>query len=223
MLHLFNKNKPTLDALKVPDFGWPLAREEKNFKQWVNEELVIGLSINFFSKKPDLPTIQDVRELQDFYRNILVENNLNGGLILVDIVDLKGYKAVKTIFKIPQEPSGMNYIGSYTIPFANCSYVLKLQAPEVGMTGVRDAFIADRLLKEGKIDIGNNQEGYRGWARDPYDVFWNKGTLMNLSEDIKYDVEFPDHPLTKIRLWMKKLEDLVAFDTKLSKIKTFNL
>lgn len=222
MLHLFSKNKPTIEALNLQDFGWPLVEEKKNFKQWISKELAIGLSINFFAKIPDLPTMHDVQPLRDFYRNLLLENNLNGGLILTDLVQFNGYKAVKTIFKTPQEPTGTNYIGSYTIPFAKCSYVLKLQAPEVGMTGVRDAFIADRLLKEGVIDVGNTQGTYRGWARDPYDVFSNKGTLMNLAEDVKYDAEFPDHPLTKVRIWMDKLEDIVTVDPMLSKIKSFN-
>lgn len=221
MRHIFNKNKATIDHIKMPDFGWPVASEKKNFKQWVSKELVLGLSINFFTKKPDLPTIQDVGALQNFYREVLTQNNGNGGLILTEIVDLKGYKAVKTIFKIPQEPTGINYLGSLTIPFKSYSYVLKLQAPEVGMTGVRDAFIADKLLKAGEIDVAVNGQGYRGWARDPYDVFWNKGVLMNLGEDSKYDAEFPDHPLTKVRTWLQKLEEEVYIDTALSKIKVF--
>ena len=78
------------------------------------------------------------------------------------------------------------------------------------------------LFKEGVIDVGNTQGTYRGWARDPYDVFSNKGTLMNLAEDVKYDAEFPDHPLTKVRIWMDKLEGMVTVDPMLSKVKSFN-
>ena len=54
--------------------------------------------------------------------------------------------AIKTIFKFPQDPTGMTYLGSYTIPFKKYSYVIKIQAPELGVTGMRDSIIAAKFL-----------------------------------------------------------------------------
>ncbi len=47
----------------------------------------------------------------------------------------------------------MAYIASITIPFENCSYVVKIQADEIGITGMRDALILDRLHKAGEVEI----------------------------------------------------------------------
>jgi len=217
MFNLFNRNKATINSISIPDFGWIQDKNEEGIKLWMNPEGTRAISINFFDLKPDLPTIKDITFLRDFYRNQISAHN--GGIVQVDFVDLKGYMAVKTIFKIPQKPSGMTYLGSLTIPFETCSYVVKIQAPEIDTTGMRDTFIVGKLMQEGVISADDN--GLKGWFSDPYDPIFTKGTLMNKSEEEIYDADFPNHPLSEARNLMKQIEAGIVFEKELEKIKRF--
>jgi hypothetical protein len=175
------------------------------------------LSVNYFDTNPDLPSITKIDVIRDFYRDQI--SKYNGGLIQVDVIELENYEAIKTIFKIPQEPSGMVYLASLTIPFQNCSYVIKIQAPEIEMIGERDSIIATRLVKEKKIFVGGN--GYENWLSDPYDNAFDKGTLMNKSEEVIYDIDFENHPLTQARKLISQIEEEIEFKPKLEKLNKF--
>ena len=212
MFNFFSKRKSNIHSIIIPDFNWEKEKEDKEIIHWVNAEQGIALSLNYFYSKPDIPSISKIGQLRDYYRNQIVAHN--GGLIQVDLVALKNYQAIKTIFKIPQQPKGVVYLGSLTIPFRDRSYVIKLQALELGMTGVRDAVILDRYLREGKVNVDN-------WSADPYNSTYTKGTLMNKSEAPKYDAEFEDHPLTRIRKYLSEIEENIVFKPELVKLNRF--
>ncbi len=217
MITLFSRKKANINSVKIPDFGWEKEKNNRNLLLWINPEQTIALSLHYFDLEPDLPSLKNVDVLRNFHRKSIAEQN--GGLLQVEFSLLKKYKAIKTIFKIPQEPSGMVYLASTTIPFKDCSYVIKIQAPEVGMTGLRDSVIADRLIQEKIISIGEN--GFENWMSDPYDSNFNKGTLMNKSEDEIFDKDFENHPLTKVRKMMAKIEKEIQFKSELEKLEVF--
>ncbi len=217
-MRIFKRKKINIKSVSIPDFGWTINKKDKDIIQWINDEQTMALSLNFFNIKPDLPNSTEISVLRDFYREQI--KVANGGLIQVDFVELKNVSAIKTIFKIQQEPSGMTYLASITIPYDNCSYVIKLQAPELGTTGIRDSAIADKLLKEGLISIGDS--GYEGWFEDPYNKDFKVGLLMNRSENVKYDLVFPDHPLSQTRLLLNQIENGISFGKELDKIKGYN-
>ncbi|MBL4649440.1 MAG: hypothetical protein JKY03_06880 [Aureispira sp.] len=217
MFNFFKGKKATITSISIPDFGWEQVKNDSEMQQWINPAQSIALSVNFFDLKPDLPTAKDINTLRDYYRNQIVVPN--GGLIQVDLIDLKKYRVIKTIFKIPQTPSGMTYLASLTIPFKKCSYVVKIQAAEVGTTGLRDTLVADEFLKEGKITSGT--DGFEGWFLDPYDPSFKEGTPMNLSEGIAYDAMFPEHPLSQARSLLAEIESQITFADELAKHKKF--
>lgn len=218
MFNFFKRKQVTLNSLSIPNFGWELVKNDATIKQWINPAQTTALSINFFDQKPDLPTAKDVHILRKFYRDQIVIQN--GGLIEVDLVQLKSYPTIKTIFKVPQKPTGMTYLAGLTIPFKKYSYVVKIQAAEVGTTGMRETLITDKLFKEGKINLGENS--FDGWFSDPYDSSYDKGIRMNLSEDIVYDTMFPDHPLSQARMLLTQIESEIVFAEHLLKLKKFN-
>lgn len=217
MISLFGKNKASIKSVSFPDQGWKLITDGKAMKQWVNPESSIALSINFFRDFPDIPTTKDIDALRHYYRNQIVANN--GGLIQVDIMEIKGFQAIKTIFKFPQEPSGTAYLSSITIPFEKCSFVIRIQANETGTVGMRDSFIARKLLKQGKITATDT--GYTDWNHDPYSKNFSSGTLMNLSEDEAYDNQFRLHPLSLSRNLLTEIESKVTFTEALDKLNVF--
>jgi len=218
MIKLFSrKNKVNIDSVQIPDFGWQLIKSDATIKQWVNAEQTTALSINYFNAKPDIPTLTNLHALRFFYRDQLSKQN--GGIILVDTLTLGDFTAVQTIFKVKIEEKKLIYLGSLTIPFQNCSYVIKIQAAEVGTTGVRESVIGMKLLNEGKISVDEN--GYVGWNQDPYEPNFTTGELMNISEKGLYDLEFPNHPLTETRSMLRKLINEVSFDDEVGNLKKY--
>ena len=217
MFNLFKGKKVTINSISIPDFGWEQVKNDAEMHQWLNPAQSIALSINFFDQKPDLPTAKDIDVLRDYYRDQIVVPN--GGLIQADLIDLKGYSVIKTMFKIPQNPTGMTYLGALTIPFKKCSYVVKIQAVEVGTTGLRDSLVSNQLLTEGKITLGGG--GFENWFVDPYDPSFKKGTLMNASESVAYDSMFPEHPLSQARNLLAQIASQIVFADELAKCKKF--
>ena len=112
----------------------------------------------------------------------------------------------------------MVYIGSYTIPFKNCSYVVKVVCVEQGITGIRDSAILSLMITNGTVKRDNEEEGrLKGWMRDPYDNSINLPFMMNLSESEKFDDMFPNHPLSRLRKYLKHIEETIKIDKSLLK------
>jgi hypothetical protein len=182
--------------------------------QWINPEETIAVSINYFDIIPDIPTVRDVHVLRSFYRTLIADHN--GGLIAVELNKRQQFDIIKTIFKVPQEPSGIRYIGSLTIPFKTCSFVLKVQAVEGGITGMREAAVMDKLLKAGNFD-----EVIMG--ADPYDKGFKTGLLMTTAEAQIYDADFPNHPLSQVRNLLSQIEKQFQWEPTLEKLQHFDL
>lgn len=219
MLNLFKKNKPqiTINSISVPDFGWNKVEETTSRIVWVNPEESSLISLNFFDIQHDIPSVKNLDLLRDFYRNSISE--ANGGLIEVSLLTVNNVPSVKTIFKIPQPESGMTYIASITIPFENYSFVIKIQAAEVGTTGIRDTVILNQMLMNGEITV--SEEGLENWFEDPYNSNFKKGTLMNKSEQEKYDIEFPKHPLSVARKAIIEAIQRTIFKSEINELSTF--
>lgn len=219
MFKFFKKKKikANLHSVTIPDQGWTKVSEDDEAIRWVNPQQSALIVLHFFDKEPDLPTAKDLDYLKKFYRNIAAASN--GGVIETDIINLHNIPCVKTIIKIPQQETGMAYIASITIPFENCSYVVKIQADEIGITGMRDALILDRLHKAGEVEI--EEENIKNWFEDPYDPDFRQGTLMNQSELEKYDPEFPEHPLSVARSLIRSTAETIIFKKEIKELPAF--
>jgi hypothetical protein len=219
MFNFFNKNKAkvNINSISVPNFGWNKVEENESRIVWVNPEQSVLISLNFFDLQPDLPTIKDLDFLRNFYRKNVI--SAKGGIVEVSFLEVHNTPSVKTILKIPQPESGMTYIASVTIPFENCSFVVKIQAAEVDITGIRDSFILNKLLNTGEITFDDN--GLKNWFEDPYDPSIKEGTPMNKSEQEQYDAEFPQHPLSIARALIKQAIQQIVFKPEINQLSAF--
>lgn len=216
MFSFFKKNKISIDSLTLPDQGWELTKSEKGLKTWENEAGSAMLSLHYFDQPPDLPGM-DISILRSFYRNQIVSTS--GGLIEVKQIEIRECMAIRTLCKIPINPSGMAYVGSITLPFRKSSFVVKIQAVETGITGMREAIISDKLLQEEVI--GTDDNPYAGWAQDPYDDKFQGGTLKNKSEEAEYDQMFPEHPLSVVRQILNHLENSIELSESVQSLEPF--
>ena len=212
----FLKNKKiNINSISFPTFDWEVMKEDDYFKQWINKEQTVALSINFFDSKPDLPYLNEIDVVREFYRKELSAHN--GGLIEVNIKEIEDYKTIKTIFKISQEPTGISYLSSLTFPFKEYSFVIKIQSLEYGMTGTRESEIIASLLENNELTP--NGDSYLEWARDPYKNEFKEGLLMNLSEQEIYDSLYSNHALSKARKLINTIEGELVFDDELKNLK----
>ncbi len=217
MFNFFKKNKATINSLTIDDLGWALDKDEPSIKAWYSNDAPMMLSLNYFGVSPDLPPLDRIGTLRNYYRELIAP--LNAGLIQVDLINVQGFDVVKTIFKFAQEPSGVNYLASLTIPFKHCSYVIKLQADEHGVTGLRDVVVGNKLIAT--VELDDDGKSIKNWRVDPYEPDFNGGALMNKSELERYDPDFPQHPLSQVRSLIQRIETSIVFDKVLNNAARF--
>lgn len=192
-------------AMQFQDFHlprqWTLRQTEASVAVFQNAD-GDALSINYFDKVPDIAAdIADAGALRAFYRTAAESNGL--AMIEVDATQLAGLPAVRTILKVRLQPRGFAFIGSFTLPFANCSYVLKVQSVERGVTGAREAAVL--LMQEKPPEVDERTGKLIGWEQDPYDPLHRGAFMRNRADDEKHDATFPEHPLSRVRRHLQQL------------------
>lgn len=218
MLKLFKKRISPIQKITFPTFNWKKTQNSEDSLQWINPKENIMISLKYIDLPPEIPSLQDIQKTRSYYRTIIA--SYNAGVIEIENIILDGVRSLKTLFKQPQTPIGMSYVTSLTIPFANCSYELKIQAQESNLSGMRDSFIADILMAENEISIANGN--LVGWFKDPYQPNLKEGVLMNRSEEIQYDSQFPEHPLSQCRTLMKEIVANLALHPTLKNLPQFS-
>jgi hypothetical protein len=129
-----------------------------------------------------------------------------GAIVEVDLCVLNGAAAVREILKMPQNPTGMGYFGSFSIPLADCGYLLSVAGREKGVTGMRDTAIFAKLMQSGEIAFGEEGDSPKNWMGDPYDASIVGVPARNRADDEAYDSQFPDHPLSRVRALLRQIE-----------------
>jgi hypothetical protein len=163
---------------------------------WANEcgDLLVPMRS---AAPPDIPRMggEDCeRATRDYFRSVMAD--LKGGMIDVDYGEVGGLRAVRTLVKRTLEPRGFGFIGSWLIPFRNDFVTFRFEAVERGITGMRESVV---MLSEQPEPAAYETGRILGWVKDPYDARYDEGALFNLADQRKYDAQFPDHPLSRVR------------------------
>ncbi len=215
-MRFFRRNRLTINDVKIALDGWHNTQRTKQVLQY-NSPIGDLFSLNFFDLEPDIAApLSDVRAVRDFYRQMFIQSNT--AMIECDVVDLAGLAAVYVLAKMPLEHGGFVYVGSYTLPRRDQSYVLKYQAAELEVTGIREAAVIDllQLLPDDETDE------IPGWSSDPYDDTLNYPVMRNMADDAEFDDRFPDHPLSRTRRFLADLENRVTISDRLRSAPEFN-
>lgn len=218
---LLGKDKgPGLAGVKFDNFNWKKVQETENIRVWQSEAFPAQLSLNYFNVAPDLPKdIAKLDKLRDFYRKKLRKQG--GAMLEVDSLKFGEILSIETLFRIPQNPknpqAGFIYVGSFTFPFADRSYVLKVQEQEFVNIGLREKMIREKLLEE-KPQEKDAASNPIGWEFDPYDPEYQGIEKMNKSEEKRFDLFFPDHPLSHVRQYMYRLKNSLTFHKEMEKL-----
>ncbi|MGQ0837914.1 hypothetical protein [Actinokineospora sp.] len=110
-----------------------------------------------------------------------------GGLVEAWVFTVDSVRALFQIVKMPHpgRPTGMVFVGSFTLAKARCSAVLSMRAAEGPGTGTREAAVVAQLGPAACFPA------------HPY----APELRANAADDPRWDPHFPDHPLSRIRAW----------------------
>jgi hypothetical protein len=117
-----------------------------------------ALGVYFFNVEPDLPRLAEFSSFVAATREAVIASG--AALVECKLVALEHVPAIRQIIKAPQKPSGMTYLGAFTLPFATFSYVLKVQCEEQGMTGLREAVLLHEALQSKTVTITSDSSTF---------------------------------------------------------------
>ena len=187
---------PILESIAFDVSDFQLARKDIASQFWLTPAGDV-VSVHFFNQPPDLPAnAKTIQDLQSRYSAMLASSPAK--LVQVALTNAADCRAVCLIIKIPQQPSGLTYVGSITIPFIDYSYVLKVQCPEHGPTGLREAALLDQALDQGTATLDDSGRITGTWNPD----------------DEKHDHNFPDHPLSRARRVLNQIANSCVMDAE---------
>lgn len=149
-----------------------------------------------------LPPLGDREAVRRHCR--LIAQDMGSGLIEAEVVESVDGSAVRFICKHLHMPE-LEFTGVLMVPRPSASWVWSVTEKARDGTGAREAAVAHHLIEEGKLTL----ENYRTvWAQDPYDPSYHEVdsiSLRYLSDDERYDEQFPNHPLSRVRQELRKL------------------
>lgn len=210
------RNRPEPLAFNPGGLEMPLTFDASAWQQaesnaWTNSD-GDAVIVNFFSLPPDLPAaVEDLQRLREAMSALTAAHG--GGLVELDVVTLDGIQAIQQVVKLPDSSrqTGVVYIGSFIVPRANCSAVLRIQCFEGPVTGIREAIVADKFLAE--HSGGNSVDDIMaGWAQHPYASGIRGGLPRNRADDQQWDEKFPGHPLSRARRVLDAIRPSVRLD-----------
>lgn len=179
--------------------------EQVDQDTWWDPRTGDGVVLTPIGLPPDLPPfLNDIPRLR---WQLAVDEAAYGTLVEADVVHLDGVPAVYQLKKLrlPNRPAGVGYIASFVVPRATRSIVLKIQAAEGERTGFREAMVGGEI---GPVNLIRPH---------PYapDLQWSE------SDDARWDPRFPDHPLTRVRAWARRIAPTIRLDPRIGALAPF--
>jgi len=129
---------------------------------------------------------------------------------------------------------GYRYIGRCVIPVKGGAYEVRMETLPVGVTGRREALLniklglltnltMEKIPDEAPPTPGNpprkpGDERIQGIFKDPYDVKFDAAANYSVTDDAKYDAQFPQHPLSRLRDRLPELIKSVVIKDKAADI-----
>jgi hypothetical protein len=218
---------PSIDSVSFDLTGCELRQRSKNHRVWVSDNAV-ALRLAFEMGRIDWPfDLSDADAARFFYFNQCNDNN--GVMLSADVITVAGgVEALRGLFKYhaPIENSlGMCYVGILWLPFEACRFQINVESMELGDTGLREAMVmvmeGDKWPQPPQDEIPHIENDQQLQAM--YAEALAKPPLHLPSDDPKYDPNFPDHPLSKVRAGLDKVVATLKFDTSVKSLRPFRI
>lgn len=135
-----------------------------------------------------------------------------GCLIEADPISLGGVPAMHQLAKFPhpQLPAGNVFVSSIFVAKTTCTARVTYLAAEAGTTGVREAALMARLGMP------------TDWVQPhPYDPAVQSRLPYIRADDPVWDTQYPDHPLSRARVWARNAAQTAVVDPGFAALPTY--
>ncbi len=212
-------NKPSIDAIHLDLTGWsPISNANH---KWIRTGPDI-LSLLFFDVKTTPPPCawSNTECWLSYFTASLAEQG--SAVVSVEALPIHGIPALQAIFKHRQpavnglSDLGILYTGIWIVPFANFSFNIQVECYESGVTGTREAVVSMMTNQ------GRSQEAEKGQESsilvNSMDELFEKmrqqrrRLFRTPADDEKYDSQFPDHPLSRVRGHLSYIAETIQLD-----------
>lgn len=161
-----------------------------------------------------------------------VNQAAGGALIDCQVKKSAGLEGIRVVSKGWAQSEGLAkaYCASLSVILEDCCYILKVMSQESGTTGVREAMVAmlqfqrGELPQAGKIGQHESADAKTVGSMDEFVAISRQGPMQRIeADDARYDETFSDHPLSRVRAILDRLEASFRPDPGLAQAKPFRL
>jgi tetratricopeptide (TPR) repeat protein len=218
LIQLLKRQPPAsgslLHSVRFDTKDWILVKRSRNSLEWRNAEGDTLCACVDGKVPATLLGLPDRDSVRAFYREEAIRHG--GGIVCAEIVQAGGILSVIVITKYERRPA-YAYDGTLIIPFKNSQYTVTIHSIERGVTGERDALVTSQLAERGELEIESagtpgKPRRVKGWFQDPYDPSYQGSAIYSMSDDDRLDVLFPNHPLSKIRRCLGRIQATLLID-----------
>lgn len=208
----------TIHSITFSTANWKPFEFWKFQMTWHNEKYKEILSITKFDDPPDfVADLSDVEKIRQQTQEAI--NAFQGEISEIQQEMIDHVPMLRQIIKLPNLDHGHGhiYIGTFTIPFQDFSYVIKVECPEIRTTGLRESAALDDLFNRDQIKL-SDIEGKIRTNEIPTEI---RQLVSRTTDDPKFDSQFPSHPLTRLRKHMITTRNSMELDGSLKQAKPF--
>lgn len=187
----------SIDSVHFSDVpGLNLVEKDATWARWQTDDGDI-VFLRFIPEPIQNPVpLSDTSGVREQYKEMVAQQG--AAMIELDIVSYSGIPCMEMISKTRMQPHGMAYAASATLMWRDFSYNIAFHSQERGVTGFRDAIVADKFLAK--------YESTEEFDAAFYDRSSNPAAAQrNRSDDECYDADFSDHPLSRCRQFLRDL------------------
>jgi hypothetical protein len=211
-------NLTSAESLRFDIRGLRMTNTGSALREWTTAN-GDTIGVHFVDGPPEIAAdLADIAAVRRYYRERAAADGF--GLVEADTLRIAGCAAIRVVFKLPQQPTGMSYLASLILPFRHYCFVVKVHCVERGTTGMRESVILNHALASGEVTPSEHGD-MLGWARDPYGDPARHALLWNLSDARAHDARFPDHALSRARSLLDRIEATLRIDDKVRTAPTF--
>jgi hypothetical protein len=189
---------PTLDSFKWASDSWKMIKASTGSLTWQNATGDLAMQTVQRSAPTGLPP--DWRNVAALRAYLLPRQPKIVSTLSINLMQfpcgVTGALYLTKEWSTPPSP-GVTYMGTVAIPFRQCYCNFYFSARELGTPGAREA----ALVRSGKVKLTK-----------PIDNSHDKPPVVTECDAEKFDGLFPDHPLSRVRGYLRFLRETLTID-----------
>jgi hypothetical protein len=189
---------PTLESFKWASDSWKMIRASTGSRTW--ENATGDLAMQLFQRATPTGLPPDWRNVAALRAFLLPRQPQNVSTLSIALLPfpagVTGALYLTKEWSTPPSP-GVTYMGTVTLPFRQCFCNFYFSARELANPGARER----ALVTDGRVKLAR-----------PIDTSRAKPPVVTECDAEKFDGLFPDHPLSRVRGYVRFLRETLTID-----------